>query len=34
MLYDPRTGEIVFYQKLAHGYVRFDDWGNTNLMSF
>lgn len=26
VLYDPRTGEIVFFQKLSLGYVRLDDW--------
>lgn len=25
-LYDPRTNELVFYQKFGGGYVRLDDW--------
>lgn len=27
LLHDPRTGEMVFLQKLGLGYVAFDDWG-------
>ncbi len=30
-LFDPRTGEIVFFQKLSPGYVRLDDWGALDL---
>ncbi len=26
LLYDAVTGEVVVYQKLGRGYVRFDDW--------
>jgi len=31
MLHDPRTGEIVFFQKLGPGYVRLDDWNAVDL---
>lgn len=31
VLYDPRTGEIVFFQKLSPGYVRLHDWGTFDL---
>lgn len=30
-LFDPRTGEIVFFQKLSPGYVPLDDWGTLDL---
>lgn len=30
-LFDPRTGEIVFFQKLSPGYVRLNDWGTLDL---
>lgn len=30
-LFDPRTREIVFFQKLDPGYVRLDDWGTLDL---
>jgi len=29
-LYDPKAQTLVFYQKIADGYVRLDDWGDVD----
>ncbi|MBI2742257.1 MAG: DUF2167 domain-containing protein [Rhodospirillales bacterium] len=31
LLHDPRTGEMVIFQNLGRGYVRFDDWDTLDL---
>jgi len=30
VLYDPKTETLVFYQKVADGYVRLDDWNDVD----
>ncbi len=30
MLFEPKSADIVFYQKLGDGYVRLDDWNDVD----